>query len=207
MHSPECTQPLAREGPPLTGAPGLTSPPTGRRQEISHPTDGPDFLGIISKPSRQTGTCPPEVIESGVDRRYLLLLFLLAAWGITGVGVWSLLAQVMGHPASLPKMILDLLLTGTASLLLTWGLVLAAVLSLAKGLRYRWPGSPRADLLLDAELYGSLLLASVLGGGSLLLAWVRGFSYGEAAGWLVLLLVMGLLVSALAKRMMPRWRR
>ncbi len=142
-----------------------------------------------------------------MDRRFLLLFVLLVAWGITGVGVWSLLARVMGHPASLPKMALDFLLTGTASLLLTWVLVLAAVLSLAKGLRYRWPGSPPADLLLDAELYGSLVLVGVLGGGSLLLAWVWRFPYGEAVGWLTLSLVTGVLVSALAKRTMPRWRR
>ncbi len=142
-----------------------------------------------------------------MDRRYLLLLFLLATWGITGVGVWSLLARIMGHPASVPKLALDFLLTGTASLLLTWVLVLAAVLSLAKGLRYRWPGSPPADLLLDAELYGSLFRVGVLGGGSLLLAWVWRFPYGEAVGWLTLSLVTGVLVSALAKRTMPRWRR
>ncbi len=142
-----------------------------------------------------------------MDRRYLLLLFLLATWGITGVGVWSLLARVMGHPVSVPKMALDILLTGTLSLLLSWALVLAAVLSLAKALRYRWPGSPPADLLLDAELYGSLFLVSVLAGGSLLLAWARGFAYRDALGWLVLLLVTGVLMLALAKRTLPRWRR
>ncbi len=150
---------------------------------------------------------PPEGIESGVDRRYLLLFLLLATWGITGVGVWSLLARVLGHPVSLPKLALDLLLTGTLSLLLTWGLVLAAVLSLTKGLRYRWAGAPPADLLLDAELYGSLFLVGVLAAGSLLLAWVWGFSYGEAVGWLVLLLVTGGLLAVLAKRTLPRWRR
>jgi hypothetical protein len=142
-----------------------------------------------------------------MDRRLLLLSVLLVTWGITGIGLWSLFAHIMGHPASLSKLVLDLLLTGTASLLLTWVLVLAAVLSLATRLRYRWPGSPPADLLLDAELYGSLLLAGVLGGGSVLLAWVRGVSYGEALGWLVLLLVTGVLVCALAKRTIPRWRR
>jgi hypothetical protein len=85
--------------------------------------------------------------------------------------------------------------------------MLAAVLALATRLRYRWPGSPPADLLLDAELYGSLLLAGVLGGGSLLLAWVRGLAYRDSLGLLVLLLVTGVLVSALAKRTIPRWRR
>ncbi len=148
-----------------------------------------------------------EAIESVVDRRFLLLSVLLATWGITGVGVWSLLARVVDHRASLPKIVLTLLLTGTASLILTWVLVVAAMLSLATCLRYRWPGSPPADLLLDAELYGSLFLVSGLGGGSLLLAWVRGLAYRDALGWLVLLLVMGVLVVVLAKRMMPRWRR
>ena len=142
-----------------------------------------------------------------MDRRYLLLSVLLAIWGITGAGVWSLLAHVIGHPASLPRMALNILLTGTASLFLTWVLVLAAVLSLANRLRYRWPGSPPADLLLDPELYGSLLLAGVMGGGSLLLAWVRGLSYGEALGWLVLMLVTGVLVSALTRGTILRWRR
>ncbi len=117
------------------------------------------------------------------------------------------MARITGDPTSLPKIALDLLLTGTASLLLTWVLVLAIVLSLAKRLRYRWPGSPEADLLLDAELYGSLFLVGVLGAGSLLLAWVRGFSYGEAVGWLLLLLVTGGLLAALARRTLPRWRR
>ncbi len=188
----------------LSGAQRLTRPPNRRRQETGHPVDGPHFLGSIF---RQDGTCRQEAIESLVDRRYLLLFVLLATWGITGVGVWSLLARLMGHPVSLPKFALDILLTGTASLLLTWVLLLAAGLSLAKGLRYRWPGSPPADLLLDAELYGSLVLVSVPAGGSLLLAWAWGFSYGEAVGWLILLLVTGLLMSALAKRMIPRWRR
>ncbi len=142
-----------------------------------------------------------------MDRRYLLLFVLLATWGITGVGVWSLLAHVVNRPTSLSRMILDLLLTGTASLILTWVLLLAAVLCLAKGLRYRWPGSPPADLLLDPELYGSLLLVGVLGGGSLLLAWARGLAYGQALGWLVLLLVTGVVVSTLAKWTIPWWRR
>ncbi len=163
-------------------------------------------MGVTRRPPGGTPS-PQEAIESVVDRRFLLLFVLLATWGITGVGVWSLLARVVDHPASLPKIVLHLLLTGTASLILTWVLVLAAVLSLTKGLRYRWPGSPPADLLLDAELYGSLFLAGVLGGGSVLLAWVRGFSYGEALGWLVFMLVTGLLVVALARRTMPRWRR
>ncbi len=170
---------------------------------MSHP-DGLRLLGIIS---REDSTCSPEAIESVVDRRYLLLFVLLATWGITGVGVWSLLAHVMNHPTSPPRLILDLLLTGTASLILTWIFVLAAVLSLAKGLRYRWPGRPPADLLLDAELYGSLFLVGVLGAGSLLLAWGRGLAYRDALGWLVLLLVMGVLLSVLAKRTLPRWRR
>ncbi len=139
-----------------------------------------------------------------MDRRLFLLSVLLAAWGITALGVWSLLAQVVDHPTSLPTLVLGLLLTGTTSLLLTWVLVLAAVLTLAKRLRYRWPGAPPADLLLDLELYGSLLLVGVLGGGSLLLAWGRGLPYGEALGWLVLLLVTGVLVSTLAKWTIPR---
>ena len=142
-----------------------------------------------------------------MDRRLLFLSVLLVTWGITGIGLWSLFAHLVGHPVSLSTMALKLLLTGTASLLLTWVLVLAAVLSLAKRLRYRWPGSPPADLLLDVELSGSLLVAGVLGSGSLLLAWVRGLSYGDALGWLVLLLVTGVLVSALAKRTILRWRR
>ncbi len=142
-----------------------------------------------------------------MDRRLLLLSVLLATWGITGVGVWSLLAHVANHPASLPKIILSLLLTGAASLIFTWVLVLAAVLSVAKRLRYRWPGSPSADLLLEPELCGSILLAGVLGGGGLLLAWLRELGYGEALGWLVLLLVTSVLVSALAQRMIPGWRR
>ena len=142
-----------------------------------------------------------------MDRRLLFLSVLLVTWGITGIGVWSVCAHIVGHPASLSQMALNILLTGTASLLLTWVLVLAAVLSLAKRLRYRWPGSPPADLLLDTELYGSPFLAGVLGSGSLLLAWVRGLSYGDALGWLVLLLVTGVLVSALAKRTILRWRR
>ncbi len=139
-----------------------------------------------------------------MDRRYLLLFVLLVTWGITGVGVWSLLARVAGRPTSLPKMALDVLLTGTASLFLTWVLILAAVVSLTTRVRYRWPGSPPVDLLLDAELYGSLLLAGVLGGGSLLLAWIRGLAYRDALGWLVLLLGTGVLVVALVKRAMPR---
>ncbi len=162
------------------------------------------LLGVISG---QDGNCAQEAIESVVNRRFLLLPVLLATWGITGVGVWSLLTHVVNRPATVPKIVLKLLLTGTASLILTWVLVLAAVLSLTKGLRYRWPGAPAVDLLLEPELYGSLLLAGVLGGGSLLLAWVRGFACRDALGWLVLLLVASVLVSALAKRMIPRWRR
>ncbi len=104
-------------------------------------------------------------------------------------------------------MLLDLLLTGTASLIVTWVLLLAAVLSLAKRLRYGLRGSPPADLLVDLELYATLSLVGVLGGGSLLLAWGRGLAYGQALGWLVLLLVTGVLVSALAKRTVPWWRR
>ena len=165
------------------------------------------LLGATPEAAEPDATCAQEATEAGVDRRLLLLSVLLAAWGITGVGVWSLLARVVGHPAALSKWVLALLLTGTASLLLTWVFVLAAVLSLARRLRYRWPGSPPADLLLDAELAGSLLLVGVLGGGTLLLAWVRGLAYGDALGWLVLLLVTGVLVSALAKRTIPRWRR
>lgn len=165
------------------------------------------LLGMISKASGKDGTCSQEGIESGMDRRLLLLSVLLVTWGITGIGLWSLFAHIVGHPASLSMMALKLLLTGTASLVLTWVLVLAAVLSLANRLRYRWPGSPPADLLLDPELCGSLLLAGVLGSGSLLLAWVRGLSYGEALGWLVLMLVTGVLVSALTRGTILRWRR
>ena len=51
------------------------------------------------------------------------------------------------------------------------------------------------------------LQVGVLGAGRLLLAWVRGLAYRDALGWLVLLLGMGVLVSAIAKRTRPRWRR
>ncbi|HWU37325.1 MAG TPA: hypothetical protein VN203_06700, partial [Candidatus Acidoferrum sp.] len=89
-------------------------------------------------------------------------------------------------------------------LIVTWGLLLAAVLSLAKRLRYSLHGSPEANLLLDLELSGSLLLAGVLIGGSLLLAWLRGLSYGDALGWLVLLLSGGLLVGVLVRKTFVR---
>ncbi len=167
---------------------------------------GSSLLG--SPPRRPDGTLSPQVVLGcDMERRLFLLSVLLLTWGITGFGLWSLLAHVLGRPASLPKMLLDLLLTGTASLILTWVLLLATVLSLAKRLRYSLRGSPPTDLLLDLELSGSLLLAGALSGGSMLLVWLRRLSYGDALGWLVLMLASGVLLFALAKRTILGRRR